>query len=119
VSFYSDSATVVNDSLREFGQAVTITTKSVGVYDPATGTATSTTTTQTAWAVSFPRSVKDIDGSMIKQGDQKLLLSMVGITAPTTDDTVTIGGIGYTITLIKSLSPAGIPMLCECNIRGA
>ena len=118
MSFYSEAASVADELIREYGQAVTLTTTSSSVYDPATGTATSVTSTQAAQAVVFPRGAKDVDGTLIKQGDQKLLLSMVGVTAPQLDDTVTIGATTYTITFIKLLAPAGINVLCECNIRG-
>ena len=109
---------VTDNTLAELGQIVTLTTKSVGDYNPATGNAAVTVSTQQVKAVVFPRGAKDIDGTLIQQGDQKLLLSMAGVTAPHLDDTVTIGGITYTITLIKPLAPAGINVLCVCNIRG-
>ena len=119
MSFYSDVAAIPEELFIELGQVVTLTAISVGAYNPATGSAETTVTNQSVKAVALPRGIKDIDGTMIKQGDQKLLLSMVGTTAPTTDDTVTVGGKTYTITSVDLLSPAGVPVLCECNIRGA
>lgn len=118
MSFYTDMQAVADSTMAELGQIVTLTTKSVGAYNPATGNAAVTVSTQQVKAVVFPRGAKDIDGTLIQQGDQKLLLSMAGATAPHLDDTVTIGTTTYTITFIKLLTPAGINVLCECNIRG-
>lgn len=118
MSFYADMAMVANDSLGEYGQTVTISAKSIGAYNPATGNAAVTVSTQQVKGVVFPVGAKDIDGTLIHQGDQKLLLSMVGVTPPHVGDTVTIGATSYTITFIKLLTPAGVNVLCECNIRG-
>lgn len=118
MSFYADMQAVADSAMADLGQMVMLTTKTVGAYNPATGNAAVTVSTQQVKAVVFPRGAKDVDGTLIQQGDQKLLLSMVGATAPHLDDTVTIGATTYTITFIKLLAPAGINVLCECNIRG-
>ena len=118
MSFYTDMQAVADNTMAELGQIVTLTTKTVGAYNPATGNAAVTVSTQQVKAVVFPRGAKDVDGTLIQQGDQKLLLSMAGAIAPHLDDTVTIGATTYTITFIKLLAPAGVNVLCECNIRG-
>lgn len=118
MSFYADMAMVANDSLSEYGQTVTISAKSIGAYNPATGNAAVTVSTQQVKGVVFPIEDNTIDGTLIQQGDQKLLLSMVGVTPPHVGDTVTIGATSYTITFIKLLTPSGVNVLCECNIRG-
>ena len=109
---------VADSAMADLGQMVTLTTKSVGAYNPATGNASVTVSTQQVKAVVFPVGAKDIDGTLIHQGDQKLLLSMVGAAPPHVGDTVTIGATSYTITFIKLLTPSGVNVLCECNIRG-
>lgn len=118
MSFYADMAIVANSSLSEYGQTVTISVKSIGAYNPATGNATVTVSTQQVKGVVLPIGAKDIDGTLIHQGDQKLLLSMVGVTPPHVGDTVAVGSTSYTITFIKLLTPSGINVLCECYIRG-
>ena len=109
---------VADSTMADLGQMVTLTTKSVGAYNPATGNAAVTVSTQQVKAVVFPRGAKDVDGTLIQQGDQKLLLSMAGAAPPHVGDTVTIGATSYTITFIKLLTPSGVNVLCECNIRG-
>jgi hypothetical protein len=103
----------------ELGQIAILNTKVVGAYDPATGMAESVITTKKVKIVAFPLGFKDIDGTLVQSGDQRVLISVVGIALPHLDDTITIGTVTYTITFVKPSYPAGIPVLCECNIRGA
>ncbi len=119
MSFYTDIQATANSALAELGQVVTLISKTTGAYNPATGNAAVTVSTQQVKGVVFPISTRDIDGTLIRQGDQKLMLGMAGTTAPQVDDTVTIGATAYTITYVKLLAPAGVSVLCECNIRGA
>jgi hypothetical protein len=119
MSFYADMANTANDLLGEFGQAVTLTRQAAGAYNTATGAATVTTSVQTGIGAVFDYGTRDIDGTLVKQGDKKLLLSAIGITAPVVDDTVTVNSVVYTITHIKTLSPAGTGVLITCNLRGA
>jgi hypothetical protein len=98
---------------------VTITRQTVGAYNTATGAAAVTTSVQTGSGAVSNYELKDIDGTLVKQGDKKLLLSAVGITAPVVDDTVTANSVVYTITKIRPISPAATAVLYICNIRGA
>ena len=117
MSFYADMASTSQELLSEFGQSVTLMHKSAGVYNPATSSSIITEITQTGKAALFPRGIKDIDGTLIKHGDFKMLLSPKNITIPIVGDKVTINSIIYTITMIKESSPSNIPVLIECNIR--
>jgi len=120
VSFYSDAVEVVDDALSQYGQLVTLTHKATGIYDPATGTAATTTATEIGrGVVKEYNGLNQIDGTLVLQGDKKLLLSPVGITAPKIDDTVIANGITFVIKNIKSLNPAGTVVMYECQVRGA
>lgn len=120
MSFYSDAIKVVDDALSQYGQLVTLTHKTVGVYDPSTGTAATTTATEIGRGVVKEYNGFDqIAGTLILQGDKKLLLSPVGITAPKIDDTVIANGITFVIKNIKSNNPAGTVVSYECQLRGA
>ena len=112
MSFYTDIQTTANNTLAELGQAVTLTSKTTGAYNPATGNAAVTVSTQQVKCVVFPFSARDIDGTLIRQGDQKLLLGMAGTTAPQVDDTVTIGGTTYTIILVKLVAYTSVSVMC-------
>ena len=120
--FYSRMQATANRLLKGKGQSIVITRQISGAYDPATGGATVTTTVQTGTGAVFDYGNKDIDGTLIRQGDKQLLLSAVNaagtlLTAPILDDTVTIGAIVYTIKQVKALSPAGTTVMFDVNLR--
>lgn len=129
MSFYTEVAAIADDLIREFG-ATTILTRSVpGAYDPATGTVgTPTVTNYTGNAAAFDYAQRDIDGTRIRIGDQKVYLSTVGIVNPITGDTLTIGatlvgdvvtgGTPFTVVESRPLQPALTAVLYECQARG-
>jgi len=117
------------DMLSEFGQSVTLTRQAAGTYDPATGQAAITTSTQAGKGVILPlgamrRSMMG-GGDNIIEGDQELLLSGLTasggvLTVPHVSDTVTdSAGDVWTITTIDPLSPAGTAILYDCIVRRA
>ena len=114
---YASVDTDVNEQLRFFGQDMTLTHRIADGYNVVTGTVLVTDTNEAAIGLVFDYGNKNIDGTLIKAGDRQLYLSPTGITTPEVDDTVTIGAGTYTITMVKSLNPAGTTLLYECNIR--
>lgn len=119
---YQDDADTAAELLEEFGQSVTLTSKTSGAYSPSTGAAAVTTSTQTVSAVVLDYGSRDIDGTLIRAGDKRLLMAPKttdgeDLTAPVVDDTVAVGSTTYTIKGIKELSPAGTVVLFDCNIR--
>lgn len=119
---YSSVKKSVDKVMRKTGQIVTLTKQTAGDYNAATGTATVTTTTQYAYGVVFDYGNRNIDGVMVKEGDKQLLLSALNtsgatLTAPAVNDTVTIGDVIYTITMVKATAPDGTIMMFECNLR--
>jgi len=119
---YQDDADTAAELLEEFGQSVTLTSKTSGAYSTATGATAVTTDTQTVNAVALDYGSRDIDGTLIRAGDKRLLMAPQttagdDLTAPVVDDTVTVGGTVYTVKGIKTLSPAGTVILFDCNIR--
>lgn len=123
MSFYIEMQSIADSLMSQYGQLVTLTHKTAGTYDPATGTAATTTTTEIGRGVVFDYSrtkdgLSQADGTLILQGDKKLLLSPVGITAPKLDDTVIANSITFVIKNIKSLNPAGTVVMYECQLGG-
>lgn len=119
---YQDDADTAAELLEEFGQPVTLTSKTSGAYSPSTGAAVVTTDTQTVNAVVLDYGSRDIDGTLIRAGDKRLLMAPQttagdDLTAPVVDDTVAVGSTTYTVKGIKTLSPAGTVVLFDCNIR--
>lgn len=107
------------------GQPVTITRRTPGAYNTATGTAAITETTQTGTGVVLPLAPFRKTAESIVQGDQQLLLSALDnsgavLTAPVVDDRVTLAdGTVATITAIDPLAPSGLVILYDCVIRRA
>jgi hypothetical protein len=119
MSFYQDMQNTAAELLASFGQTVTLSRQEVSDYDPATGSATFTATLQSAPGALFDYGSRDIDGTLIKRGDKKLLIAALGITAPQVDDTVTVNGVVYTIVHIIATNPAATAIMYICTIRGA
>ena len=127
-SFYTNLQNTANTLLIGKGQTVTLTTIVAGDYNETTGSVTNTETTQTGTGVLLEynerkEGIHNAKDSLIEAGDKKLLLSPLTtagaeLTAPQVNDKATVDGTVYTITQVKPLSPAGTPVLYECNLRG-
>lgn len=124
MTFYTRLQNTAQKLLKGKGQSITLTKVTAGTYNPATGAMTGTTTsTQTAYGAIFDYGAKQIDGTLIKAGDKQLLLSAfktdgTALTAPVLGDTVSIGGVVYTLVEpLKTVGPAGITVIYEANLR--
>lgn len=112
------------DLIEAKGQAVTITRRAAGAYDPATGSSTITTSTQAGHGVVLPLSAFRKSVGNVVDGDQQLLLSGLNaagtaLTAPKVDDTVTLVDASvHAIVSIDPLGPAGTNIIYDCVIRG-
>ncbi len=124
MTFYTRLQNTAQKLLKGKGQSLTLTKVTAGTYNPATGAMTGTTTsTQTAYGAVFDYGSKQIDGTLIKAGDKQLLLSAfktdgTALTAPVLGDTVSIGGVVYTLVEpLKTVGPAGITVIYEATLR--
>lgn len=118
---YANSSATAQKLLANFGQDVTITTVTVGVYNTATQTTATTETPYTAKAVLLDYTRNDA-GAMtvgnIEVNDKKLLVSPVGLTVlPNANDRATIDGEVWNIVNVKVIKPASITVLYELQIR--
>lgn len=119
---YTSLATVADELLAEFGQAVTITRNTPGAYDPNTGTVAITTATQSGTGAVFDFGLHQSGqsftaGSLIVAGDKQLILSPTGVSEPRPGDLAIIGGATWNIVSVKTTAPAGTAMLYECQLR--
>lgn len=115
---YNASAATAARLIQKFGTAVTMGRSVPGAYDPATGApGTPTVTSQTVQAVvlDFPQSY--IDGTLIRAGDRRCLVSAVGTTAPLAGDTFTWKGQALVVVQAKELGPAGTAVLYTLQVR--
>lgn len=115
---YEEAALDADEMLAEFGQKVTIKRIISGDYDPATSSAPTTTTLQAGTAVVLDFGIKDVDGTLIKTGDKRMLLSAVGISPPQVDDIVTFGTSTCQIKNSNAFDPAGTVVFYDVHLRG-
>ena len=119
MAFYDEVLAVADELLVEFGAAATLTRVTPGAYDPTTGTTTADNTeTWTGTGAKFDYEQKDIDGTKIRAGDQRVYLSVVGIVNPQTGDTLTIGGVILNVVASRQLKPASTAVLYDVQVRG-
>lgn len=107
------------------GQAVVLTRRASGPYDPATGSSTITETTQGGRGVFLPLSPFRKSIGNIAEGDQQLLLSALtsagaALSAPHVDDTVMDANSAvWSLISVDPLAPAGLDIIYDCVVRRA
>jgi hypothetical protein len=117
VSFnYPATAATATRLLERFGAACTLKRPSGTAYDPATGASVPTYTDAATTAAVFAYAQKYIDGTLIKQGDQQAY--MAPAEAPAQGNRLTWQGATFEVIAVKPVSPAGVPVLFEAQIRG-
>jgi hypothetical protein len=118
MSFYTDLRTMADGLLTDKGTTLTLTKKTSGTYDPATGSATVTETAYSITAAVFDYPQRVIDGTRIQHGDKKVLVSCEGLTVdPDVDDAVTISSVSHQVVRARKISPAGEIVIWELQVR--
>ena len=121
---YTKAATRADASLRRKGGFVTLRREVPGEHDPGTGgPGPGIITDYDGTGVKLNYQQDDIDGTLIKQGDQQLLLSPLQrdgtpMPLPTTSDAMLIGGRVYTIANVVDLQPTDVSLLYTLQLRG-
>ncbi len=117
--FYSEIAAVADDLLAEFGATCILAVPGAGTYDPATGTKSNGSSTDhniTAVVLNFPQ--KYIDGTLIKTGDKRVILSSVGLAVDPEPGHVFIDGGGSNkVITAKAVAPAGSAVIWILQVR--
>jgi hypothetical protein len=93
-----------------------------GEYDPETGTSTDTTTDYAGSGLRDSYDLKDVDGSLVKSGDVKflvspLLLNGADMPEPKTQDKVLFDGDTYNVESVKPWDYAGLAVGFEVQGR--
>ena len=115
---YTASAATAARLIQRFGSAVTMGRSVPGAYNPATGApAAPTVTSQTVQAVVLDFPQRYIDGTLIRAGDRRVLVSAVGTTAPLAGDTLTWNSQALVVVSVKELGPAGTAVLYTLQVR--
>ena len=113
---YPATAATATRLLKRFGADATVKRVSGSAYDPDTGTMTPTYTSLPTTAAVFDFAQKYIDGTLILQGDKQAYCAPA--VAPVQGDQFDWHGVTYTVIAVKPVSPAGVPVLFEAQIRG-
>ncbi len=119
---YNGELLTAQELIAEFGQPVTISRLVPSDYDPATGSASMSSVTESGFGVLLELNTmgggwQNAPGSLIIGGDKQLLLSTAGISVPQLDDSVLVNGVIYTLVVIKPLAPGGLAIFYDCTIR--
>lgn len=121
---YTKAAARADASLRRKGGVVVLRRELPGEYDPENGgPGAGSTTEYTGTAVKLNYSQDDIDGTLIKQGDQQLLLSPLQrdgapMPLPVSGDLVLIGAKIYSVQSVVDLQPTDTSLLFTLQLRG-
>ncbi len=104
------------------GAALTLQKATAGAYDTDTGTAGSTTVDYAGSAFRDTYKQSEVDGSRIKQGDVKLLVSPLLLNGadmpePAAQDKVVFDGSTYTVQYVLPMNYAGLAVGFEVQAR--
>lgn len=113
---YAATAATAARLLTRFGASATLKRVTTGVYDPSTGTTPVTTTELATTAAVFAYDQKYIDGTLILQGDQRAYIAPAN--EPKQGDLLTWQGKDLAVVAVKPISPAGVPVVYEAQLRG-
>ena len=123
-AFYDRMAATALRLIAQYGQTATLTEIIPGEYDPVTGNETGgVNRTQTGQLIlleytSAEAGIINASGSLVQQGDKKIMLAAKGLSwAPTNTTTILADGLTWTIVNVKSTNPAGTPLVYELHGR--
>ncbi|MDR0216187.1 MAG: hypothetical protein LBJ15_19630 [Comamonas sp.] len=115
---YDEIAAGALESIAEAGQPVTLHRKGPpGPFVPGQPV-TPTVVDYPGTGAVFGYKQRDIDGTLIKHGDQRMLLAPQIEVAPKTGDTMTAGASVYNVVDVGIVAPAGVAVLYKLQLRG-
>lgn len=115
---YAEIAAGALESIADAGQPVTLHRKGPpGPFVPGQPV-TPTVLDYPGTGALFGYKQRDIDGTLIKHGDQRLLLAPQIEVSPKTGDTVTVGTKVYNVVDVGIVAPAGVPVIYKLQLRG-
>jgi hypothetical protein len=126
-TFYDRMAATALRLIERFGQTATLSDTpepDPDDYDPVTGKgAAIVPVTQPGQVILLDYTMQEAGiinaaGSLVQQGDKKIMLAAKGLAwPPTMTTTILADGLTWTIINIKTTNPAGTPLLYELHGR--
>ena len=118
MNFHLERQETARRMIARFGREVTLQRLRESSYDPAAGRATRTATDYSLRAVAGAYRLDQADGSLILSDDRRVLLEAGGAApAPQPGDRLIMDGVAYSVVAVRTLAPAGTPLLHECQAR--
>lgn len=120
---YNKMAATAQRLLREKGQAMTLTRRTPGAYNPATSAATPGATTIAVVGVLMSLRQQDRvtlrtdDPESLLRGDRKAIISAQGVSEVAPGDTLTIGNELWSVVNADKLNPAGVTIIYTLQVR--
>lgn len=121
MTFYSGLAATANRLLAKYGRAVVLSRPSASdaTYDPATGVATAVdAATYSGVGAVFDYTAREMDGTSVRAGDRRVLLSPAGMVMPRAGDRIEIGGVALVVVTGREINPASTAVMFEAQVRG-
>lgn len=115
MDFYDGVQEVATELLTEFGSIGQLKVVATGAYNPATGSASTSTAATDVTACVFDYASHMIDGTRIVTGDKQAYLTAA--VTPKPGDVLAWQGVDYRVVTSKPLAPAGVLVLNELQIR--
>lgn len=111
-------AAVALSLIQEFGEACTFSRPNTSTYDPTTGVATEgTESTFTGYCFPDSFTVMEIDGTLVRKDDIKLLVHKITGNEPSVNDKVTFSNNQYRVVNVTKVSTNGDTVLFELQVR--
>ena len=116
--FYNDLQSTATELLKEFGKPLTLRIQTGAVYDPGTQTNSPTYSDNAVFGLigNYQGRVTE-SGTLVQTDDKKILVSVGTAPEPTSGAQVIDGATVYVVQTVKSLNPAGTPLLYELQGR--
>ncbi len=117
MSVYSAFENVAKKQLGVFGVEITFTRTSSSGFDPQTGKNISSTTTFAGYAMKSNYNNSEIDGTIVKNGDIRLMLERTGVV-PVSGDIASVNGSGvYRVMNVQHVAPAEEDVIYYLQLR--
>ena len=119
MSFYDSLAATADRMIERYGSVAVLNRVVPGAYDETTGaTAAATTTVYTGRGAVFGYSQREINGTDVRAGDQRVMLAPTDMVLPQTNDTLTINGTTWAVVSARQVAPGGTSVYYEAQVRG-
>lgn len=115
---YETSVNLAKRLIETKGRMVSIVYRSQGIYNPTNDDiAGASSETVDVYGVFLDYDERNIDGTLIRQGDKKMLLAAKNIQRPIINDIINDGEIEYSIVNIKELAPGDETIIYQLQLR--